>query len=55
MTKNDHCETQNVIFERFWPISKFHFPACSTLVTTQKPLGNPGYITVKNELKSTQK
>ena len=23
---------KNVIFERFWPLSKFHFPACSTLV-----------------------
>ena len=22
---------KNVIFERFWPFSKFHFPACSTL------------------------
>ena len=32
MTKNDHFETQNVIFERLWPLSKFHFPACSTLM-----------------------
>ena len=24
---------KNVIFERFWPLSKFHFPACSTLLT----------------------
>ena len=23
---------KNVIFERFWPFSKFHFPACNTLV-----------------------
>ena len=22
---------KNVIFERFWPVSKFYFPACSTL------------------------
>ena len=22
---------KNVIFKRFWPLSKFHFPACSTL------------------------
>ena len=34
MTKNDHFETQNIIFERFWPLSKFHFPACSTLIIT---------------------
>ena len=25
---------KNVIFERFWQLSKFHFPACSTLHTT---------------------
>ena len=25
---------KNVIFERFWPFSKFHFPACSTLPMT---------------------
>ena len=25
---------KNVIFERFWPVSKFHFPACSTLSIT---------------------
>ena len=24
--------TKNVIFERFLPLSKFHFPACSTLI-----------------------
>ena len=23
-----------VIFERFWPFTKFHFPACSTLYIT---------------------
>ena len=23
---------KNVIFECFWPFSKFHFPACSTLI-----------------------
>ena len=27
---------KNVIFERFWPLSKFHFPACSTLNITFK-------------------
>ena len=27
---------KNAIFERFWPLSKFHFPACSTLIETQK-------------------
>ena len=27
---------KNVIFERFWPLSKLHFPACSTLNRTQK-------------------
>ena len=32
MTKNDHFEPKNVIFERFWPVSKFHSPACNTLV-----------------------
>ena len=32
MTKNDHLRPKNVIFERFWPFSKFHFLACSTLV-----------------------
>ena len=26
---------KNVIFERFWPFSKFHFSACSTLIMTQ--------------------
>ena len=31
MTNNDHFETKNIIFERFLPLSKFHFPACSTL------------------------
>ena len=31
MTKSDHFETQIDIFERFWPLSKFHLPACSTL------------------------
>ena len=25
---------KNVIFERFRPLSKFHFPACSTLIIT---------------------
>ena len=25
---------KNVIIECFWPLSKFHFPACSTLVMT---------------------
>ena len=25
---------KNVTFERFWPLSKFHFPACSTLNMT---------------------
>ena len=25
---------KNVNFERFWPLSKFHFPACSTLAMT---------------------
>ena len=24
---------KNVILERFWPLSKFHFPACSSLTT----------------------
>ena len=23
---------RNVMFERFWPLSKFHFPVCSTLI-----------------------
>ena len=27
---------KNVIFERFWPLSKFHFPACSTLVINER-------------------
>ena len=35
MTKNDHFETKNVIFDRFWPVSKFYFPACSTLIMFQ--------------------
>ena len=26
---------KNVIFERFWPLSKFYFPACSTLDMSQ--------------------
>ena len=27
---------KNVIFESFWPLPKFHFPACSTLDMTKK-------------------
>ena len=26
---------KNVIFEGFWPLSKFHFQACSTLIIIQ--------------------
>ena len=26
---------KNVIFEPFWPFSKFHFPACATLFIMQ--------------------
>ena len=31
---------KNVIFERFWPLSKFHFPACSTLPITRRLWGS---------------
>ena len=27
---------KNVIFERFWPFSKFHFPACTILFIINK-------------------
>ena len=36
MIKNDHFETQNVIFERFWLFSKFNFSACSTIPISLK-------------------
>ena len=29
---------KNVIYERIWPLSKFHFPACSTLNITNSIL-----------------
>ena len=33
------------VFERFWPLSKFHFPACSTLLITQViALDNPNIV-----------
>ena len=35
MIKNVHFDTQNCHFERFWPLSEFHFPACSTLFITR--------------------
>ena len=30
---------KNVIFERFWPFSKFYFPACRTLNIIDKYFG----------------
>ena len=29
---------KNVIFQRFWPLSKFSFPACTTLITSHVEL-----------------
>ena len=34
--KNHISRPKNVIFERFKHLSKFHFPACTTLVMTHE-------------------
>ena len=51
MTKNVILRPKNVIFERFWHLSKFHFPACNTLVIIDKfirpfPTGRYGMLRV---------
>ena len=43
---------KKVIFERFWPFSKFHLPACSTLVVMEYGFYLPKNITKCKNYKS---